>query len=429
MTPPKPLPADCFEKTTVPCLRALYGIPDDIQPHLNNSFGVFETSWFSWRPEDLEMFFAEYQENLVGHRPIVDAINGGYLQWNLSFPTFYLEPNLDFQYAMALTSPQNVTNVQVGSEIMGNLNNMLEAFDMYYCEPVNQDYQYPSLYPPGCNATDCDCGSSVPPKVLSISWGWTESQFTPNYLQRQCLEFLKLGLMGTTVVVSISDFGTASDRGSYCINDTTGNPNDWRFSPMYPASCPWVTSVGGTQMLESDSRQILESDVRETAWRKNISGNINSSGGGFSNVFPIPPYQVQNVDSYKDIENGHLKTIQDRFNGKGRGYPDVAARANSYRIALNEEWKLVAGTSASTPVFASIITLINSERMHAGKGSVGFINPALYGNPEVLNDIDTGKNGGCGVDPAFRATRGWDAVTGLGSPDYERMRRLFINLP
>ncbi|KAF4983604.1 hypothetical protein FZEAL_1013 [Fusarium zealandicum] len=431
VTPPRPLPPGCFENTNVPCLRTLYGIPDYKEPHPNNSFGIFEPAWYSWRPEDLDKFFAAFNNSLVGERPIIDAINGGYLQRNLSQPVFYIEPNLDFQYAMVLAAPQKVTNVQVGSyKKQGNLDNMLAAFDRYYCDPVNpDDKRYPSLYPPGCDATGCDCGSSIPPKVLSISWGWTESQFTSNYLQRQCLEFLKLGLMGTTVVVSVSDHGTASDRGSFCIDDETGNATDGKFSPMFPSSCPWVTSVGGTQMLKADTRQTPTTTKNETAWRKNISGQLNTSGGGFSNVFTIPPYQVANVATYKSTEKDHLDTIRGRFNSTGRGYPDVAVRADSYWIVLNEGWQMVAGTSASTPVFASIITLINSERMHAGKGPVGFINPALYSNSEVLNDIVTGANEGCGVDPAFRAAQGWDAVTGLGSPDYEQMRRLFMSFP
>ena len=107
----------------------------------------------------------------------------------------------------------------------------------------------------------------------------------------------------------------------------------------------------------------------------------------------------------------------------------MAARADDYMIVTNGEWKPVSGTSASNPVFASIITLINSERMHTGKGPVGFINPVLYSNPDMLNDVVTGANQGCGVDQAFRATRGWDAVTGLGSPNYERMRCSFMSLP
>lgn len=80
-------------------------------------------------------------------------------------------------------------------------------------------------------------------------------------------------------------------------------------------------------------------------------------------------------------------------------------------------------------MFASIITLINSERLHAGKGSVGFINPVLYSNPDILNDVVTDANQECGVDQTFRATREWNAVTGLKNPDYERMRQLFMSLP
>jgi len=82
-----------------------------------------------------------------------------------------------------------------------------------------------------------------------------------------------------------------------------------------------------------------------------------------------------------------------------------------------------------TPVFASIISMINNERLAIGKRPVGFINPVLYQYPDILNDITTGANEGCGVDPAFRAAWGWDPVIGLGSPDYERMRTQFLSLP
>lgn len=324
----------------------------------------------------------------------------------------------------------------MGSEVIGNLDNMLAAFDKYYCDPIDPRYRkyplppdYHEVYPPGCNATDCDCGSSSPPKVLSISWGWTEAGFIPNYLQRQCLEFLKLGLMGTTVVVSASDHGTASGSGGFCIDDRTGNATGGRFSPLFPSSCPWVTSVGGTQMLPPTNPHIPGATTNETAWRKVVGGQLASSGGGFSNVFLAPPYQVPNVALYKDIEKDHLDEIQDRFSSTGRGYPDVAARADDYWIVLEGNWTRISGTSASNPVFASMISLINGERMHAGKRSVGFINPVLYSNSDILNDIVTGANQGCGVDEAFRATRGWDAVTGLGSLDYEQMQRLFMSLP
>ncbi|KAH7006737.1 peptidase S8/S53 domain-containing protein [Fusarium venenatum] len=394
------------------------------------SLGIFEPSWYSWRPEDLDMFFeAVQQSDLVGRRPKVDAINGGYLQRDQINESWYRD--LDFEYAMALVAPHEVTNVEVGSEKqVGNLNDMLAAFDRYYCDPVYPDHKkYPPSYQPGCNTTHCDCGSSAPPKVLSISWGWTEAAFTSDYLQRQCLEFLKLGLMGTTVIVSVSDHGTASEGGAFCIDDKMGNGTSGRFSPTFPASCPWVTSVGGTQMLYSSAPRIPIKDRIEKVYRKIAFETLNSSGGGFSNIFSAPSYQAPHIASYNDIEKDHLDKIRSRFNSTGRGFPDVSARADSYLIALKGKWQYVSGTSASNPVFASIITLTNSERMNAGKEPVGFINPVLYAKPDILNDVMIGSNKGCGVDEAFQATGGWDAVTGLGSPDYERMRDFFMSLP
>ena len=424
--PPSPY---CLNQTNLSCLRSLYKIPEDIVPHPNNSFGVYQPNWISWLAEDLDEFFYRTQPNLVGHRPKVESVNGGELQRNHTSPNYNQEPDLDFEYTMALTSPQEVTNIEAAQ----NFNDMLAAFDKYYCDPINpRDEKYPLTWPPGCNVTTCDCGSLSPPKVLSISWGWREAAFTPNYLQRQCLELLKLGLMGTTVLAGTGDHGTASytENGLLCLDDTSGNATNGRFSPLFPASCPWVTSVGGTQMPKSIDLRMSAATTNETTFRLTYSdGQKLSSGGGFSNVFTAPPYQIPNVALYKELEKDHLDSIQDRFNSIGRGYPDVAARADDYSMVLHGKWRQISGTSASTPVFASIITLINSERMHAGKGSVGFINPVLYGNSDVLNDIVTGANRGCGVDPAFRAARGWDAVTGLGSPDYERLRSLFMSLP
>lgn len=64
------------------------------------------------------------------------------------------------------------------------------------------------------------------------------------------------------------------------------------------------------------------------------------------------------------------------------------------------------GTSASSPFVGGIIQQINGERLTAGKSTVGFLNPTLYQNPDVLNDITTGDNPGCGTD-GFSAVEGW----------------------
>lgn len=78
-------------------------------------------------------------------------------------------------------------------------------------------------------------------------------------------------------------------------------------------------------------------------------------------------------------------------------------------IAIDGEFGLVYGTSASSPTFGSILTLINQERLAAGKSSIGFINPVAYAHPEVFNDVTEGTNQGCGT-VGFSAAPGWDPV-------------------
>lgn len=111
-----------------------------------------------------------------------------------------------------------------------------------------------------------------------------------------------------------------------------------------------------------------------------------------------------------------------------RGYPDVSANGWKYVVAVDDGWRLVSGTSASTPTFASIIAIINEHRAAAGKGPVGFVKPALYANPHVLNDITEGRNPGCGTE-GFSAVTGWDPVMGLGTPNTTAMLELFMSLP
>lgn len=98
-------------------------------------------------------------------------------------------------------------------------------------------------------------------------------------------------------------------------------------------------------------------------------------------------------------------------------YPDVAANGDNIVVYINGEFQISGGTSASTPIFASLINRINELRLNAGKSTVGFINPALYSHPEMLNDITNGTNPGCGT-AGFSAAPGWDPVTGLGKSAY-----------
>ncbi|KAM3547160.1 hypothetical protein MY1884_009698 [Beauveria asiatica] len=101
------------------------------------------------------------------------------------------------------------------------------------------------------------------------------------------------------------------------------------------------------------------------------------------------------------------------------------------RIILNGDKMLNGGTSMSAPIFAAIINRINEERISAGKKPLGFVNPALYRNPSMFNDITSGDqsggNGNCN-GKGFKAASGWDSVTGLGTPKYPEMLAYFKNL-
>lgn len=170
----------------------------------------------------------------------------------------------------------------------------------------------------------------------------------------------------------------------------------------------------------------------------------NRSSGGFSNVFPRPEYQNDALRYYYDYHAPNLTAAQlvclspviysltplYRYNNSQhvRGYPDISANGVNTVIYNQGAPYLTGGTSASAPTVASLITLINQERIKAGKSVVGFINPVLYKNPHVFNDILEGNNPGCGTN-GFEAVPGWDPVTGLGTPDYPKLLKVFMNLP
>jgi tripeptidyl-peptidase-1 len=152
------------------------------------------------------------------------------------------------------------------------------------------------------------------------------------------------------------------------------------------------------------------------------------SGGGFSNLFPIPSYQTDAIKGYFASHEPAYNSSQYNNTQQVRGYPDVALSSQSYITGLDGGFATFSGTSASAPLFGAMIALINGERMKVGKGPVGFINPVLYAHPEVFSDIVEGNNPGCGTE-GFSAAEGWDPVTGLGAPNFEKLKEVFMALP
>jgi len=131
---------------------------------------------------------------------------------------------------------------------------------------------------------------------------------------------------------------------------------------------------------------------------------------------------------YPYYYNGNYNNTNGIYNRNGRGIPDVAANGDNIATYTAGKYGLSGGTSASSPIFAALVTRINEERIKRGKGRVGFINPTLYEHPYVLNDITNGTNPGCGTE-GFSSVPGWDPVTGLGTPNYPKMLDLWLSLP
>ena len=133
------------------------------------------------------------------------------------------------------------------------------------------------------------------------------------------------------------------------------------------------------------------------------------SSGGFSNVFAAPSYQAEAVSGYLSILGD---TNAGLFTAAGRAYPDVAAQGVAYQVNIGGAVSPVSGTSASTPLFASVAALLNDRLIAAGKPAMGFMNPFLYSTGAgALNDVTSGSNPGCGTD-GFPAEAGWDPVSG-----------------
>ena len=122
------------------------------------------------------------------------------------------------------------------------------------------------------------------------------------------------------------------------------------------------------------------------------------------------------------------------YKGTGRGYPDVSLAAVKYAVFIGDGFYGVSGTSASAPVLAGMFSNINAARMRAGRGSIGWANPALYTNRTVfVRDITSGHNKCCATCTAccvhgYTATQGWDPTTGLGTVDFEKMQTFFLQL-
>lgn len=226
------------------------------------------------------------------------------------------------------------------------------------------------------------------PSAISISWGAAESEWTPQALNAFNAAFHDAALLGISVCAASGDNGS-----------TDGEP-DGASHVDFPASSPWVLSCGGTRLVTANG-----AIVSETVWNDGTSGG--ATGGGVSAHFSLPAYQAGLA----------VPAPTGTANRTGRGVPDVAGVADpetGYAVIVDGQEGVIGGTSSVAPLWAGLIALFNEQ---LGR-NIGWFHPVLYGTlsqHKALHDIVSGTNG------AYQAGPGWDACTGLGSPNGQAM--------
>lgn len=215
-------------------------------------------------------------------------------------------------------------------------------------------------------------------KSLSCSWGWS-----PADTSSDDPIFKEFATQGQNLFVASGDSGAYRKRSRF----------------VYPADDAYVTSVGGTDLVTASPGGAWKS---ETGW--------SGSGGGPSpDGIAIPSYQT--TAGVITAANGGSKTL--------RNAPDVAAEANTDNFICYDGkcaggW---GGTSFAAPRWAGYLALANQQSVSHGKATLGFLNPTIYslglgsGYATDFHDILSGSNSG------FSAVKGYDLVTGWGSPN------------
>ncbi|KAI0682616.1 tripeptidyl peptidase A [Earliella scabrosa] len=380
--------ASCNTTITISCLQQLYNAVG-FKPAADNGNQIGITGYLEEfaNIQDLQSFYADQLPAALNTSFETVLINGGLNDQNLSRAGG--EANLDTQFAFGLTFPTPGTFFSTGGR---------PPFipDIGTTTNTNEPY---------LDWLDFVLKQKNVPQAISTSYADDEQTVPVSFAKRVCAGFAQLGARGVSLMFSSGDGGVGDGNPDPATQEcfTNDGRNATRFVPLFPPSCPFVTAVGGTV------------NVPETA--------VFFSGGGFSDVFPRPAYQQLAVRKF--LKNLAPGTYAGLFNPNGRAIPDVAAQGEFFRVFLRGRPVSIGGTSASAPTFAGIVSLLNSARLSKGLRPLGFLNPLVYAiealDPAAFNDITTGNNPGCGT-PGFNATRGWDPVTGVGTPNFGKLK-------
>jgi kumamolisin len=231
------------------------------------------------------------------------------------------------------------------------------------------------------------------PDVISISWGGPESSSDQQGINAFHEIFVAAAAAGVTVCVASGDHGTA---------DLDAQDWDNQIHVDHPAVDDLVLGCGGTQ-INAKNQDVVWNDG--TPFDVNVAGGGGwASGGGVSEIFAVPSYQA-NAKIPVSIDNGK----------PGRGVPDIAMSATNYFTRVDSSEGASGGTSAVAPLMSALVALLNQAK----KKNVGFLNPFLYANVAkgVVTDVTSGTNAITKTVKGYKAGKGWDACTGLGTPN------------
>ncbi|KAL0950239.1 hypothetical protein HGRIS_010224 [Hohenbuehelia grisea] len=382
-----PVDASCNTTITVNCLKQLYNaVGVTAKPAKGNQIGLTGYLEQFANEADLQQFYADQVPAALNTSFKFISVKGGLNDQNISEAG--AEANLDVQFAFGISFPTPGTFYSTAGR-----------------PPFIPDVGTPTdTNEPYTDWLDFVLSHPNPPQSISTSYGDDEQTVPRDFAVRACKGFAQLGLRGVSLMFSSGDGGVGDGDPDPATQQcfTNDGRNATRFIPGFPASCPFVTAVGGTTRIPEFG--------------------IGFSGGGFSDYFSRPSYQNKAVGKFlAGLPKGTYKGL---FNPRGRAIPDVSAQSNRFRIFLSGRPVLIGGTSASSPAFAGFVALLNDVRLAKGKKPLGFLNPLLYSKAvSGFNDITTGNNPGCGT-PGFNATKGWDAITGLGTPNFGKLVKL-----
>ena len=385
----------CLTGTYPECIKQLYNVTyNETAPSpARLGIGGFLEQYVNY--QDVAGFMASYTPELVNLTPpytfAVELLNNGS---NPQEPLWMagIEASLDVEYSLAMGYPASVTYYSTGGrgEKLNATGGLVRAED-------SDNEPYLELLLALLAKPD-----AALPHVLSLSYADDEQSVPEPYATRVCDMFAALAARGLSVFVASGDGGAVGTGQSECVSNDGAERKS--FIATFPSVCPYVTSVGATENVGPP-----------------VTG-AQFSAGGFSSYFWRPEFQDTVVNAYVEKLAREDDPKMGLFNAAGRAVPDISAVGGGFQIQFGGTVSEVLGTSASTPVVAGMVALVNDARLRAGKNSTGWLNPLLY-SPKVqstLLDVVKGTSVGCSFADGtaiggWEAIAGYDCVTGLGT--------------